>query len=178
MLYVCKVTNNQRVMRTRASKNVKTKTKKKSTGSSSEAKTLKKKSTGSSARTTTSKKKSGSYVTGAKTSRNSFATETLSGSVANTTGLLTRQLHNNKTKDSYAQRMMALDRASGFRSSYQNPGPSLQGYTGAMEKKTVRSLSGNKPKATLQGRGSANAQIRAKAAATPQSRKSKRRGGR
>lgn len=57
-----------------------------------------------------------------------------------------------------------------------------QGAGGGVKKMTSKKATSvanpTKPKATLQGRGSANATIRAKAAATPQSKKSKRKNGR
>jgi len=133
------------------------------------------------------KKKSGSYVTGARTSRNDAETITnagdwsdqktklVTGQQFNTLGDYARKAHGKRNiSDSYARDMMDLDRSGGFQSTYQNPGPALQGYTGAMTKRHVRELNANRPTAKLQGRGSAEAQLQARAAAISQSKKSVR----
>lgn len=71
------------------------------------------------------------------------------GGQLNTAGSAARTLQGGRTNDSGARKMMDWDRRSGFKSSYQNPGPALQGYTGAMPKRQVASLNYEGPKASL-----------------------------
>ena len=186
MLYVCKVTNNQHVMPSN-----------KKTGSGKSKSKYQMKYKGITSYAAASKVISGAYPSQEQKDRAASEGQVAQNRLTANANSVLRGRGNNIDGDGmlltgtpYYSQVEFRGGQKKINGKKKTPTPGTtkaktaraQGVGGGVQKMTPKRATSvpnpTKPKATLQGRGSANAQILAKAAATPQSKKSKRKNGR